>query len=115
MPLRETFATKEEYNAWYKAYRAKNRIKLRKYNRVYNKEYRKKHGYDNEEKWKFNNANKVKAQRKLQKAIKLGKVFKRACLFCQKSETIGHHPNYDKPLEVIWVCKIHHRQIHYCG
>ena len=52
MPLRNQFKTNEEYNLYFRQYRAKNKVKIRKYGREYNKAYRKKNGYNNEKNWK---------------------------------------------------------------
>lgn len=43
-------------------------------------------------------------------AKKKGILIPQPCIGCgAKAE--AHHPDYDKPLEVIWVCKAHHRLI----
>ena len=35
-----------------------------------------------------------------------------ACVICGTTENIeGHHYDYSKPDEVIWVCRMHHKQI----
>jgi hypothetical protein len=36
----------------------------------------------------------------------------RPCLRCGEEKTHGHHENYDKPLEVVWLCPAHHKQRH---
>jgi hypothetical protein len=86
---------------------------MREYYREYNRLYRAKNGYYNEALWKKNNRFKVNAQAILQKAVKMGKVEKKPCKFCGDSNSIAHHPDYTKPLKVVWICKIHHRKIHY--
>lgn len=44
------------------------------------------------------------------KALKQGR-FKKSPCFCGKVADI-HHPDYSKPLEIIWLCKNHHSQLH---
>ena len=34
-------------------------------------------------------------------------------MVCGRENAVGHHPDYAKPLDVIWLCKIHHRERHY--
>lgn len=113
MPWKKQFKTNEEYNAWYRDYRAKNRKKMRLYNKQYNSNWRKDNGYHNENKWRKNNPEKVEAQKEVHRTLRKGIILKRACLMCNLTRTVAHHPNYKKPLQVVWVCKPHHHQIHY--
>lgn len=55
-----------------------------------------------------------KAHSLCQQAIKKGQLVRpEHCFLCEiKCKPIGHHFDYDKPLEVIWVCKKCHRLIH---
>jgi len=48
----------------------------------------------------------------LNKAIHWGKITKQPCEVCGKKRVQAHHKDYSKPLEVIWLCRKHHRQIH---
>ena len=54
------------------------------------------------------------AQRKsrvlLRHAIRDGKITRGTCHCGKVGE--GHHEDYDKPLEVIWLCREHHREVH---
>jgi predicted nucleic acid-binding Zn-ribbon protein len=54
---------------------------------------------------------KSKARGRFNKRIQRGSVKKEPCYVCMK-EAEGHHPDYKKPLEVIWLCKEHHVMIH---
>ena len=31
---------------------------------------------------------------------------------CNRTDVEGHHHDYSKLLDVIWVCKLHHKRIH---
>lgn len=44
--------------------------------------------------------------------ISRGKVKKETCLYCGDIKVEAHHPNYDKPLDVIWMCRKHHVEHH---
>jgi len=48
------------------------------------------------------------------KAIRTGKIEKpRTCSKCGSPSRIeGHHERYDKPLEVLWLCRTCHRALH---
>lgn len=45
-------------------------------------------------------------------AIRDGKLFKQSCEVCGKLETHAHHDDYLKPLNVRWLCAVHHNQWH---
>lgn len=45
--------------------------------------------------------------------IKRGKITKLPCQICGASAE-AHHEDYDKPLEVIWLCRLHHLELHNC-
>jgi hypothetical protein len=56
-----------------------------------------------------------KAVQKLNRAVKKGIVIKwPACAVpgCHCKRVVGHHPDYSSPLEVVWMCEPHHRQLH---
>jgi hypothetical protein len=55
------------------------------------------------------------AQQRVHTAVKSGKIIKPSiCTECGKSDSAihGHHPDYSKPLAVLWVCKDCHVEIH---
>lgn len=61
--------------------------------------------------WKERNPHKRKAQIIVNNALRDGKIYPVPCLVCGK-DAEAHHPDYDRPLDVIWLCKTHHRQVH---
>ena len=111
------FATKEEYNAWFRAYRARRREWFREFNRKYNKQWRKENGYHNEERWHRANKVAVQSQIKLRRAVAQGKIKRLPCEECEdvNIKSVAHHDDYAKPFEVRWLCKVHHRRVHYRG
>lgn len=60
------------------------------------------------------NPEKINAQRKVRRAIKSGKLIRsHFCQICKKeAKTHGHHEDYSKPLEVIWMCSVCHLYHH---
>ena len=53
------------------------------------------------------------AQKKLQNFIATGKLQRGLCEVCGSTIKIeGHHEDYSKALDVIWLCLKHHRQVH---
>lgn len=63
-------------------------------------------------KWSKNNRFKRNAHRKLSYEIKIGRVIRMPCEICGNKKSHGHHEDYSKPLDVIWLCSIHHGERH---
>lgn len=112
MPNLSNFKTKEERNEYYREYRKRNREKLRKYNREYNKNWRAENGYHNEEKSKLRYPEKQKARGKISNEIIMGRLERKPCAICGQENAQAHHPDYSKPLEVEWLCPLHHTEAH---
>lgn len=45
-------------------------------------------------------------------AIKTGKLVRQQCCRCGDAKTVAHHEDYDKPLDVMWLCQVCHKQRH---
>ena len=55
---------------------------------------------------------KNNARWRLKYAIKKGEITRQPCIKCNNPKSHGHHPDYSKPLEVIWLCAKHHKELH---
>lgn len=53
---------------------------------------------------------KYKCRRALREAINAGKITRGTCHCGEIGD--AHHDDYDKPFEVVWLCKKHHREEH---
>jgi len=63
--------------------------------------------------WEIRNKSKKAANVLLGLAVARGDVIKHPCFVCGSTYRIhGHHPNYDFPLDVIWLCPKHHKETH---
>lgn len=71
----------------------------RKKKLVYMRNYRKK------------NPQIYKAYTAVSNALRDKRLFKLPCCVCGNLDSQAHHEDYSKPLEVIWVCIKHHREI----
>ena len=58
---------------------------------------------------------KAKARAILNHAIRDGNVTSQPCIICLNPRTEAHHYDYSKPLQVIWVCQVHHSLFHAQG
>jgi hypothetical protein len=62
--------------------------------------------------WASRNPMKRGAQVALNNAIRAGIVSRKQCEVCGREDAEGHHDDYNKPLEVIWLCPPHHAARH---
>lgn len=50
---------------------------------------------------------------KFYQAVKSGKIERMPCVICGSPNADGHHRNYTKPFEVVWLCKSDHSRLRY--
>ena len=74
---------------------------------AYQRANRRKHNELNPEQKK-----KAVARAYLGVYLRRGKVVKSGCAICGDLKVEAHHEDYDKPLEVIWLCRKHHTELH---
>lgn len=103
----------KSFKKFYNTDKYKERIK--KYGNKYDKIFKLKHKEEIKEKrkiYKINNPEKIKARQKVLNSVYKKKIFRQPCCVCGNPKVEGHHEDYGKPLEIIWVCKKHHIEIH---
>ena len=61
------------------------------------------------------NAGKLYARSEVRKAVLRGDLSKGVCHYCGNPNVEAHHPDYTKPLSVIWLCKHHHEEVHHAA
>ena len=61
--------------------------------------------------WVSKHPNRRAASHILNNAIRDGKVARHPCFMCG-AKAHAHHPDYDRPLVVIWLCPKHHSETH---
>ena len=88
-----------EYYRQYDRDRFQNNPERRKITYAIASEYRKKYP----ERYKAHNA--------VNNAVRDGRLIKKPCCVCGSLKSHGHHEDYSKPLEVVWVCAAHHREL----
>lgn len=54
---------------------------------------------------------KTKAHGMVAYALKIGAIQRQPCWACG-DEAEAHHPDYSRPLDVVWLCNPHHREVH---
>lgn len=56
---------------------------------------------------------KYRARKAVDNALRRGKLTKKPCDVCGNPKVDAHHEDYNKPLEVRWLCRKHHVLAHY--
>jgi hypothetical protein len=64
--------------------------------------------------WRKRNPEKAKAHWTVENNLRAGKIVKpTTCSKCGAEGRIeAHHEDYSKPLEVVWLCRKHHLDVH---
>jgi len=62
--------------------------------------------------WRNEDKRRNKAHNKVSYALKKGILIKIPCIRCGEQKSLAHHEDYDKPLEVMWLCQPCHKQRH---
>lgn len=50
------------------------------------------------------------AEKRVSSAIRSGKLISRPCEVCGGTKSQAHHDDYSKPLDVRWLCAVHHKE-----
>lgn len=93
--------------------RNKNLEKVRAYDRARSKEpERVKANVEINRAWRAEDARRVRAHNAVARAIRAGELVRQPCCRCADAKSVAHHEDYDKPLEVMWLCQPCHKQRH---
>lgn len=69
----------------------------------------------NTKRWRKEHPERMAAQNAVARALRRGELEKGQCeRECQECSTVihAHHDDYSKPLEVRWLCALHHAAVH---
>jgi hypothetical protein len=62
--------------------------------------------------WQKNNPKAHWAHACTASALKRGLIERQPCEVCGADKTDAHHPDYDRPLLIVWLCRKHHVATH---
>lgn len=68
--------------------------------------------YEITKSYRESNPKKFKAHGKVAYEIRIGNMTSKPCEVCGEKRTHAHHDDYDKPLDVRWLCSKHHNEWH---
>lgn len=83
----------------------------RKASRKYSKNNKEKR-YESTKKYREKNKVKYQCHGIVAYAIKCGNLTKKPCEVCGSKMSVAHHDDYAKPLDVRWLCDLHHNEWH---
>lgn len=62
--------------------------------------------------WRAEDSRRNRAHTTVARAIRSGKLVRQPCSRCNDPKSVAHHEDYDKPLEVMWLCQPCHKKRH---
>ena len=62
--------------------------------------------------WRNEDARRNRCHSAVSRAIKNGLLVPAPCKLCGELKSVAHHDDYDKPLEVVWLCQSCHVKLH---
>ena len=62
--------------------------------------------------WRAQDKRRLAAHSAVARAIKKGDLVKKPCDSCGSTLSLAHHDNYEKPLDVRWMCQSCHKKLH---
>lgn len=95
------------------AHREKHIEKIRAYDRARGKN-KERMAYASEisKRWRAEDSRRMKSHNAVARALKNGVLQKSNCCICGSEKSLAHHESYDRPLDVVWYCQIHHKERH---
>jgi hypothetical protein len=66
--------------------------------------------YQRRARWRY--PDKDRARRLVNHHLRAGTLQKKPCEVCGAVIVEAHHRDYTKPLDVVWLCRVHHRMEH---
>jgi hypothetical protein len=95
------------------AHRATNLTRIREYDRGRAKQqHRIANAKEQTRLWRAADSRRVAAHNAVARAIRSGRLVKKPCERCGSENSMAHHENYDKKLQVSWLCQPDHKQRH---
>lgn len=93
--------------------RNKNIEKIRAYDRERGKDQKRiKASAEISKAWRAEDRRRSVAHSAVARAIRDGRLVRQPCCRCGTEKTVAHHEDYEKPLEVVWLCQPCHKQRH---
>lgn len=93
--------------------RNKNIERVRAYDRARGKESKRiKANTEINRAWRAEDKRRQLGHIAVARAIRNGGLVRLPCIRCGEAKSLAHHEDYDKPLDVMWLCQPCHKQRH---
>lgn len=93
--------------------REKNIDKYRLYDRERaNQKHRIAQAQELNRRWRKEDSRRASCHSKVARAVRVGVLVKMPCEVCGSESSMAHHESYDRPLQVVWLCQVHHKARH---
>ena len=95
----------------------KSRAAKLEYYREYDKERAKRPeriaaAIEQTKKWRAEDRRRTKCHNAVARALRNGLIEPAPCAVCGSENSVAHHEDYDKPLDVVWLCSACHKARH---
>ena len=87
--------------------------RYREYDRARGKlPHRVKNAIAQTKKWRAEDVRRARCHSAVARALRAGVIVPEPCAMCWEPVTVAHHEDYDKPLDVVWLCQACHKARH---
>jgi len=86
-------------------------IQIKKW-RTENAEKARRQGVNDSKRYREANGLKCRARYLVRKALRAGSLVKKPCMVCGSPGAEAHHEDYGRPLDVQWLCRECHVDLH---
>lgn len=62
--------------------------------------------------WRAADKRRMQCHNAVARAVRSGQLVRQPCVRCGDVKSLAHHEDYDKPLDVMWLCQPCHKQRH---
>lgn len=62
--------------------------------------------------WRDADRRRLQCHNAVARAVRNGELVRQPCVRCGDVKSLAHHEDYDKPLDVVWLCQPCHKQRH---
>lgn len=62
--------------------------------------------------WRNSDSRITMCHNKVARAVRRGLLTRAPCSVCGNKNSLAHHESYSKPLDVVWLCQVHHKARH---